>query len=109
MSQVDQRPGTVEPAQVVVTAFFERHRLHDVEGMTDLCSLTANLDYVPVEFWGKQRVQRGQGKVGNVGKVLWHGLISSFPDLSLSIHTIHSNTDGDVVVEADFTGTQGRA
>ena len=97
MTEVSQRPRTAESAAGVVTEFFDRYREHDVEGMTDLCSINADFSYVPVEVWGKQRVVRGDGKVGTVGKPLWTGLIASFPDLSNTVHTITSNDGGDVV------------
>jgi ketosteroid isomerase-like protein len=92
----------------VVREFFERYRAHDVDAMTSLCSVNADFCYVPVELWGKQRVLRGDGKVRTVGKPLWTGLIASFPDLSLTVHTISSNDDGDVVAQVDIEGTQQR-
>ncbi len=61
---------------------------------------------MPFEIWGKQRVLRGDGKVGTVGKTIWAGLIDSFPDLSNTVHALTANDDGDVVVEADIEGTQ---
>ena len=67
---------TAESAAAVVTEFFDRYRAHDVDGMTDLCSINAGFSYVPVEMWGKQRVLRGDGTVGTVGKPLWAGLIA---------------------------------
>ena len=57
-------------------------------------------------MWGKQRVLRGDGKVGTIGKPLWTGLINAFPDLSNTVHTITANDDGDVVAEVDIEGTQ---
>ena len=74
--------------------------------MTSLCSVSAGFSYVPVELWGKQRVLRGDGTVGTVGKPLWTGLIASFPDLSNSVCSIASNDDGDVVAEVNVEGTQ---
>jgi len=100
---------TAESAAAVVTEFFDRYRAHDVDGMTDLCSVNAGFSYVPVEVWGKQRVLRGDGKVRTVGKPLWAGLIASFPDLSLTVHTIAGNDEGDVVAQVDIEGTQERA
>jgi ketosteroid isomerase-like protein len=100
------RPRTAESAAGVVTEFFDRYRAHDVEGMTDLCSMNADLCYVPVELWGKQRVLRGDGKVRTVGKPLWTGMIASFPDLSLAVRSTTSNEDGDVVAQVDIEGTQ---
>jgi len=106
MTEVTQRPRTAESAAGVVSEFFDRYRAHDVEGMTDLCSINAGFCYVPVELWGKQRVLRADGTVGTIGKPLWTGLIASFPNLSNTVHTITSNDDGDVVAEVDIEGTQ---
>ena len=106
MTEVSTPPRTAESAAAVVTEFFDRYRAHDVEGMTDLCSINAAFSYVPVELWGKQRVLRGDGKVRTIGKPLWTGLIASFPDLSNTVHSVTSNDDGDVVVQADIEGTQ---
>src|SRR5580658_3795041 len=100
MTEVSQRPRTAESAAGVVAEFFDRYRAHDVEGMTELCSINAGFSYVPVELWGKQRVLRG------VGKPLWAGLITAFPDLSNTVHTITGNDDGDVVAQVDIEGTQ---
>src|ERR1700749_3523368 len=106
MTEVSQRPRTAESAAAVVTEFFDRYRAHDVEGMTDLCSINADFSYVPFEIWGKQRGLRGDGKVGTVGKTIWSGLINSFPDLSNTGPPLEANDAGDVVVEADIEGTQ---
>jgi hypothetical protein len=108
MTEVTQRPRTAESAAAVVAGFFDRYGAHDVEGMTDLCSMNADISYVPVELWGKQRVLRGDGKVRTVGKPLWAGLIDSFPDLSVTVHTIDGNDEGDVVAQVDIEGTQQR-
>ena len=106
MTEVSQRPRTAESASAVVTEFFDRYRAHDIDGMTDLCSVNAGFSYVPVEIWGKQRVLRGDGKVCTVGKPLWTGLVASFPNLSNTVHSLVGNDDGDVVAEVDIEGTQ---
>jgi len=97
---------TRSSATQVVTEFFDRYRTHDVDGMIDLCGISADFSYVPFEIWGKQRVVRGDGKVGTVGKAIWTGFINSFPNLTNTVHTLAANDDGDVVVEADIEGTQ---
>jgi ketosteroid isomerase-like protein len=97
---------SAETATEVVTEFFSRYRAHDVEGMTELCGINAGFSYVPFEVWGKQRVLRGDGKVGTVGKAIWTGFINSFPDFSNTVHTVTANDEGDVVAEADLGGTQ---
>ncbi|MBB5916622.1 ketosteroid isomerase-like protein [Nocardia transvalensis] len=99
-------PRTASRNAAVVAEFFERYRAHDVDGMTDLCSVNADFSYPPFEMWGKQRVLRGDGKVGTVGKAIWTGLIAAFPDLTNTVHTIEANEDGDVVAQVDIGGTQ---
>jgi ketosteroid isomerase-like protein len=106
MTMTTTQTRTAESAAGVVTEFFDRYRAHDVNGMTDLCSINADFSYVPVEMWGKQRVLRGDGKVGTIGKPLWTGLIAAFPDLTNTVHTVAANEDGDVVAEVDIGGTQ---
>jgi ketosteroid isomerase-like protein len=90
----------------VVTEFFDRYRAHDVDGMVDLCTINADFSYPPFEVWGKQRVLRGDGKVGTVGKPIWTGLINAFPNLSNVVHSVDANDEGDVVVQVDIGGTQ---
>lgn len=106
MTATHATPLTAQTAGEIVIAFFDRYRAHDVDGMTDLCSINADFSYVPFEVWGKQRVLRADGKVGTVGKTIWTGFINSFPDLSNTVHALTANHDGDVVVEVDIEGTQ---
>jgi ketosteroid isomerase-like protein len=101
-----QPARTAASAAAVVTEFFDRYRAHDVNGMADLCSINAGFSYVPVEMWGKQRVLRADGTVGTIGKPLWTGLVTAFPDLTNTVHTLTANDDGDVVAEVDIRGTQ---
>lgn len=106
MTMTMQTPRTAADYAAVVTEFFARYRAHDVHGMTELCSINADFSYPPIEMWGKQRVLRADGKVGTVGKVIWAGLINSFPNLSNTIHSIEANDHGDVVAQVDIAGTQ---
>jgi ketosteroid isomerase-like protein len=106
MTEVTHQPMTAERAVAVVTEFFDRYRAQDVEGMTDLCTDNADFSYIPFEVWAKQRVFRGDGKVRTVGKVIWSGLINSFPNLGNVVHQIDGNDNGDVAVVVDITGTQ---
>ncbi|MDN5933071.1 MAG: nuclear transport factor 2 family protein [Pseudonocardia sp.] len=93
----------------VVTEFFAAYRRRDVEAMVDLCTDNADFSYPPFEVWAKQRVMRGDGKVRTIGKVIWSGLINSFPNLGNDIHHIDGNDNGDVAVACDITGTQQSA
>ncbi|HEX2733644.1 MAG TPA: nuclear transport factor 2 family protein [Polyangiaceae bacterium] len=92
----------------IVQAFFDSYRLHDVDAMVSCCSELAEFHYIPFEVWGKQRVLRGDGKVRTIGKVLWTGLIQSFPDLTNEVQTLVGDESGNVAVEATLSGTQAR-
>lgn len=96
-------------AGTTVEKFFDAYRAHDVETMVDLCDDMASFRYVPVEMWGRQRVIRGDGKVRSIGKVLWTGMIDSFPDLSNRVTKLIEGDDGDVAAEVVISGTQAKA
>jgi predicted ester cyclase len=93
-------------AEATVQAFFDAYRTHDVERMAGCCARGADFNYVPVEWWGKQRVARGDGTVGTVGKALWTGLFEAFPDLTNEVTSLAADEDGNVAAEVLFRGTQ---
>jgi ketosteroid isomerase-like protein len=92
----------------VVKSFFDAYRKHDVERMTALCDDMAGYRSVPFELWRKQRVIRGDGKVGTIGKIVWTGLIEAFPDLTNEVTKIISGNDGRVAAEVLISGTQAK-
>lgn len=100
-----QELTTRAPAEIA-GEFFTAYRGHDVPAMADLCADNAGFHYLPVEIWGKQRVIRGDGKVHGIGRVMWSGLISAFPDLSNEVTALSAAPDGTVVAEVTLTGTQ---
>lgn len=93
-------------AAETVSQFFAAYRDHDVATMADLCADNADFHYLPVEIWGKQRVIRGDGKVHGIGRVIWAGLITAFPDLSNEITSLSASADGTTVAEVMLSGTQ---
>lgn len=96
------------PAQTV-EAFFDAYHRHEVDEMVDLCTPNAGFSYVPVEIWGRQRVVRGEGKVATIGKTLWTGLITSFPDLWNTVSAVRTSDYGVVTAEVTIGGTQASA
>lgn len=96
------------PAETV-TEFFAAYRDHDVHAMADLCADNADFRYLPVEIWGKQRVVRGDGKVHGIGRAIWSGLITAFPDLTNEVTSLSTAADGTVVAEVTLSGTQAGA
>jgi ketosteroid isomerase-like protein len=99
---------TSSAAARVVQGFFDAYRARDVEAMVNACAECAEFHYVPFEVWGKQRVLRGDGKVRGIGKVLWTGLIASFPDLTNEVTAIHADDEGHVAAEVTIKGTQAK-
>lgn len=104
---------TTEVPQTVagtVESFFDAYRRQDVFAMADLCSPNADFHYDPFEMWGKQRVVRGDGKVHGIGRVIWTGLIQSFPDLTNEITSLSTNeSSGEAIAEVTLSGTQAAA
>src|SRR5499427_3198115 len=98
---------SIDPTNVV-NSFFDAYREHDVERMVDLCDDMAAYRSVPLELWRKQRVIRGDGKVRTIGKILWTGLIESFPDLSNEVTKITAGNDGYVAAEVVLSGTHAK-
>jgi predicted ester cyclase len=47
--------------------------------------------------------------VNGVGKALWAGLITAFPDLSNQVLSLSSSPDGTVLAEVVLSGTQASA
>ena len=89
-----------------VRHFFDAHRAHDVEGMAACCVDSAAFSYVPVEWWGRQRVAHGEGTVGTVGKALWTGLFEAFPDLTNDVTSLVVDGHGNIAAEVVVSGTQ---
>lgn len=106
MTTTTQEPRAAARYASVVRDFFDRYRERDVHGMVDLFALNADFSYPAFEMWGKQRVVRGDGKVGTVGKAIWAGFIQAFPNLSNVVHSVEANDEGDVVAQVDIGGTQ---
>lgn len=99
---------TNSSAARAVEKFFDAYRARDVEAMVSACSDGAGFRYLPFEMWGKQRVLRGDGKVRSIGKVLWTGLIESFPNLTNEVTALHADDAGNVAVEVTIRGTQAK-
>jgi predicted ester cyclase len=66
--------------------------------MLSLCTDDAQLRYVPM---GKQ----GEGKIREVGKAIWSGLIDAFPDLRVTLESAFADQH-NVAAEVMIGGTQ---
>ena len=96
----------MDRSEATVRLFFAAHRAHDVDGMAACCVDRAGFSYVPVEWWGRQRVARGEGTVGTVGKALWTGLFEAFPDLTNDVTSLVADGHGNIAAEVVVSGTQ---
>ena len=92
----------------VVKSFFDAYRARDVQRMVDMCEEMARFRSVPFEVRRRQRVIRGDGKVCTIGKILWTGLIESFPDLTNQVTRILADDHGNVAAEVVISGTQSK-
>jgi steroid delta-isomerase-like uncharacterized protein len=79
-------------------SFFAAYNAHDVDRMLAACSEDAELCYVPM---GGQ----GQGKLREVGKSIWSGLIDAFPDLYVRVESMFGD-ERNVAAEVVIGGTQ---
>jgi steroid delta-isomerase-like uncharacterized protein len=95
-------------ATETVLRFFDAYRAHDIEAMADLCSDNAAFRDVPMEFWRRQKVVRADGKARTVGKVMWTGMLSAFPDLTNEVLFVTADEGGHVAAEVTISGTQAR-
>jgi steroid delta-isomerase-like uncharacterized protein len=94
-------PATLTKATTAIEAarsFFTAYNAHDVDTMVAACTEDARLRYVPM---GSQ----GLGRVREVGKAIWSGLIDAFPDLTVTVQSIFGD-ERDVAAEVVIGGTQ---
>ena len=85
-------------AEAATRSFFAAYNAHKEQEMLAACSDDAQLRYVPM---GDQ----GEGKVREVGKTIWSGLIDAFPDLTVTAQRVFS--DGtNAAAEVMIGGTQ---
>ena len=103
MTELTQPPRTAEAAATVVTEFFDRYRAHDVEGMTDLCSMNADF-YDDRSSCGAERgARRRQGP--HRGRPAVDPADRLVPGSVIAVQSITSNDDGDEVRPGDIEGT----
>jgi ketosteroid isomerase-like protein len=91
-------PTTATRAIDVARSFFTAYNAHDVGKMVAACSEDAQLRYVPM---GAQ----GQGKVREVGKAIWSGIIDAFPDLTVTVQSVFGD-ERNAAAEVMIGGTQ---
>ena len=79
-------------------SLFNFYNAHDVNRMLSLCTDDAQLRYVPMS-------KQGEGKIREVGKAIWSGLIDAFPDLRVRLESAFADQQ-NVAAEVMIGGTQ---
>lgn len=95
---MNETPTKAMTAIDVARAFFMAYNAHDVDKMVASCGEDAQLNYVPMG-------RHGQGKVREVGRAIWTGLIDAFPDLTVTVQSIFGD-ERNVAAEVMIGGTQ---
>ena len=79
-------------------SFFAAYNRHDVSSMVAACSERAELRYVPMGSYGR-------GKVHELGKAIWSGLIDALPDLHVAVQSMFGGAS-NIAAEVMIGGTQ---
>jgi ketosteroid isomerase-like protein len=79
-------------------SFFAAYNRHDVTSMVAACSERAELRYVPMGSYGR-------GKVHELGKAIWSGLIDALPDLHVAVQSMFGGAS-NIAAEVMIGGTQ---
>jgi ketosteroid isomerase-like protein len=79
-------------------SFFAAYNRHDVTSMVAACSERAELRYVPMGSCGR-------GKVHELGKAIWSGLIDALPDLHVAVQSMFGGAS-KIAAEVMIGGTQ---
>jgi steroid delta-isomerase-like uncharacterized protein len=94
----DYKPQESMSARTIATQFFDRYRDQNVDGMVDLFTPSATLEYVPLNL---------QGTVSEAGAGVWNALIDTFPDLTNQVQSLRQDETGRVAfVDVWISGTQ---
>jgi|SRR6218665_61902 len=98
MSTVTSPTTELDPKSICVRFMFSYQR-RDVAGMLDYCSGDATIHFLPLG-------DAGNGKVRELGKAIWEGLIASFPDLDNTVDLTVATDNDDIRCQVVIRGTQ---
>ena len=80
--------------------FFSAYQDHDYQRMINLCTPNADVNFTPLGAGGV-------GKVSELGKALWSGLMDAFPDIDNTIDSFVENGD-ELTCNVSIFGTQAK-
>jgi|GEM_PF-385421 len=81
--------------------FMHAYASHDMDQMMHLCDPNG-------EVWFKSLGEAGRGKIGELGKAIWSGLIDCFPDIENTVHAAVTDAEGRVRCQVLISGTQAK-
>ncbi|CAN5124338.1 hypothetical protein BH23BAC1_BH23BAC1_31310 [soil metagenome] len=82
-----------------VLEFFSAYQELDINRMLGLCDQHGEVTFEPLGDAGK-------GKINELGKNLWLGLMDSFPDLDNTVISSEADNQGNIIAKVNIHGTQ---
>jgi hypothetical protein len=81
--------------------FMFAYQQKNIEKMLSFCNLDGNIQFVPLGDAGK-------GKIGELGKAIWSGLIECFPDIDNTLDAAVAEDNDTVRCQVVIRGTQAK-
>jgi hypothetical protein len=81
--------------------FMFSYQQRSVEKMLDLCELSGSVHFIPLG-------ENGKGKIGELGKNIWTGLIDCFPDIDNTLDAAIAEDDSTIRCQVVIRGTQAK-
>lgn len=79
--------------------FMFAYQQKNLEKMLSFCDLDGTVEFVPLG-------EAGKGKIGELGKAIWGGLLVSFPDIDNTLDAAVAEDEYTVRCQVVITGTQ---
>ena len=81
--------------------FMFAYQQKNIEKMLSFCNLDGNIQFLPLGDAGK-------GKIGELGKAIWSGLIECFPDIDNTVDVALAEDNDTVRCQVVISGTQAK-
>jgi hypothetical protein len=81
--------------------FMFSYQQRNIEKMLSLCNPNGNIQFVSLG-------DAGNGKIGELGKAIWSGLIECFPDIDNTLDAAISEDNDTVRCQVVIRGTQAK-
>jgi hypothetical protein len=81
--------------------FMFAYQQKNLEKMLSFCNLNGTVEFLPLG-------EAGKGKIGELGKAIWGGLIECFPDIDNTLDAAVAEDDNTVRCQVVIRGTQAK-